>query len=92
MEIMSWTNREYVLKVGEIADIKRSFFGTSYSVLYAGMPGESVYSVVITRASGYHSLAYNLFLPVENTKIKLPKGFLDVSHISADEIWFKVGS
>lgn len=87
---MSWKSREYALKVGEIANIKRSFFSTSYSVVYAGMPGESIYSVVYTSASGYHALAYNLFLPVENTKIKLPKGSLEVNYISADEIRFKV--
>ncbi len=87
---MTWTSREYVLKVGERADIKRSFLGANYSLIYAGMPGESVYSVVVTSASGYHALAYNLFLPVENTRIKLPKGSLEVNQVSDDEIRFKV--
>lgn len=83
-------SREYVLKVGETADIKRSFFGTSYSVIYAGMPNNTVYSVVVTRAAGYHAIAYNLFLPVEQTRVQLPKGCLVVRVATAEEIRFSV--
>ena len=81
---------EFVLKVGETAHVKRSFLGASYSVIYAGMPGDSIYSVVVTSASGYHAIAYNLFLPVALTRINLPKGYLVIQSVSADEIHFNV--
>lgn len=84
-------NREYVLRVGEAADIKRSFFGASYSVIYAGMPGESVYSLVITRGSGYQGIAYNLFLPLENREIILPVGAIKVISVSSYEIQLSFG-
>jgi hypothetical protein len=87
---MSKASREYVLQVGETAIIKRSFLGASYAVIYAGMPGETIYSVVITTASGYHALAYNLFLSVNNKKIRLPRGSLSVSHLSTAEIRFRI--
>ena len=84
-------SREFVLKVGEMATIKRSFFGTSYSVIYAGMPDEKFYSVVVTSASGYHAIAYNLFLPVGQTRVQLPKGYLIVHKAAAEEIRFSIG-
>jgi hypothetical protein len=87
---MSQVSQEYTLRVGEKADIKRSFFGASYSIIYAGMPGESAYSVVITIGSGYQALAYNLFLSARDRRIKLPKGFLSVIDIATDEIRFRV--
>ena len=81
-------SREFVLKVGQNAHVKRSFLGSNYSVIYAGMPGESVYSVIVTSASGYHAIAYNLFLPVAQTRIYLPKGYLVVHSVSAEKIQF----
>ena len=81
-------SREFVLKVGETADIKRSFFGTSYALIYAGMPNKTVYSVVLTNASGYHATAYNLFLSVDQTRIQLPKGSLQVRKVTPEEIRF----
>ena len=81
-------SKEFVLRVGETANVKLSFLGTSYSAIYVGMPGESVYSVIVTSASGYHAIAYNLFLPVGHTKVCLPKGHLIVHSVSAEKIQF----
>jgi hypothetical protein len=85
---MATGRREYELKVGEAADVKKSFTGTSYSVIYAGMPDKTVYSMVVTRGSGYQAIAYNLFLPLEERRVSLPIGYLDVSDVSAGEICF----
>jgi hypothetical protein len=90
MDTMSMS-KEFFLKVGETANIKRSFLGTSYSVIYAGMPNEAVYSVVVTSAAGYHAIAYNLFLPAELTRVELPKGYLMVHKANSEEIRFSVG-
>ena len=78
---------EYVLKVGESAPVRRGIM-TSYSVVYAGMVGDSTYSVVVTMFSGNRSMAYNLYLPKGQREIELPKGRLDVLSVSPEEIRF----
>lgn len=84
------TSREIVLMVGEMANIKRSFFGTSYSIIYAGMPNDSIYSVVVTSASGYHAIAYNLFLPAAQNSIQLPEDRLIIRKATAEALRFIV--
>jgi hypothetical protein len=90
MDSMSMS-KEFFLKVGETGNIRHSFFGTSYSVIYADMPNEAVYSVVVTSTAGYHAIAFNLFLPAEQTKVELPKGYLMVYKANSEEIRFSVG-
>lgn len=82
---------EFVLQVGETAHVKRSFLGASFSVIYAGMPGDAVFSVIVTSASGYHAIAYNLFLSAAQTRINLPKGYLVVQSVSAEQIQLTLG-
>ena len=78
---------EYVLKVGESAPVRRGII-TSYSVVYAGMVGDSTYSVVVTVFSSQRSMAYNLYLPRGQREIELPKGRLDVLSVSPEEMRF----
>ena len=79
---------EYVLKVGESAPVRRGIV-TSYSLVYAGMVGDSTYSVVVTVFSGNRSMAYNLYFPRGQRKVELPKGRLDVLSVSPEEIRFR---
>lgn len=82
--------REYILKVGGSVSVRRGFlFGTSYSVVYAGMLNDSIYSVVVEAFSGYRSWAYNLYLPKSQSEIELPKGRLIVLNVSPEEIRFR---
>ena len=80
--------REYILKVGESASVKRGFLTASYSVIYAGMLGDGTYSVVVTKVDGYRSMAYNLYLPRGQRTVELPKGRLVVRGVSPEEIHF----
>lgn len=53
---------DYTLKVGESAAIRRNPFATSWYVLYAGMPADDRYSIVVTWTMGYHATSYPIFL------------------------------
>ena len=78
---------EYILMVGEYAPVRRGIL-TSYSVVYAGLVGDSTYSVVVTVFSSQCSMAYNLYLPRGQREIELPKGRLDVLSVSPEEMRF----
>ena len=80
--------REYVLRIGGCAQIKRGFI-TSHSVIYAGMLNDYLYSVVVTSSSGNKSMAYNLYVPKDHREIELPKGRLVVSRVSSRDMHFR---
>jgi len=50
-------SKEYVLTVGESAKLKRGLF-TTYSLVYAGMVSENVFSVVVSWSAGHNSASY----------------------------------
>ena len=79
--------REYLLKVGESAQVKRGYVLTAgYALVYAGMPNEATYSIVVTREYGNQAMAYNLFIARDQTEVDLPIGRLTVFHVTPAEI------
>lgn len=80
---------EHTLKVGETALLRRSIFSASISVIYAGMPSATAYSIVVKWAYGNQSLAYNLYFSDRQREIVLPKGVLVVINVSREKILFK---
>lgn len=76
---------EYTLQVGQETSIRRGLF-RRYSMLYAGMTNERVYSVAVTYTSGYNSMAYNLYFPVSRRDIIVAGKRLAVLRVSDDEI------
>jgi hypothetical protein len=78
---------EYTLRVGESAKIKRAFFSTSWSIVYAGMPNDATFSLVVMMSMGHNSAAYNLYFPVDAREFSLPTGSrVAVYSVSQNEI------
>ena len=82
--------REHSLKIGESAFIKRGFL-TKVSLIYAGIPNEKVYSLVVSWSSGYNSLAYNLYIPIDQRQIEISDVKLTIESLSPNEIHFRTG-
>jgi hypothetical protein len=76
---------EHSLRIGEAARMKRGFM-VSYSVVYAGMVSDYVYSVAVTWTRGNNSAAYNLFLEKGHREIELFGGRLTVLDVTSREI------
>ena len=81
---------EYNLKIGESVVIKRGFI-TKVSLDYAGMPNDSVYSLVVTCSAGHNSMAYNLYIPMNQQRLELSNVNLTISSISPTEIRLRTG-
>lgn len=79
---------EYVLKVGESAKIKRGFI-TTYSLVYAGMLSDYVFSIVVTWTAGHNSAGYNLYMEKGQREIGLLGGRLTILDVSKSEIRFQ---
>jgi hypothetical protein len=80
--------REYTLKVGQTVPLRKSFFGKTYQIIFAGMPNDSTYTLVITMTYGYNMMAYNLFFRTDQKDIDLKYGRLRVSRVTSREITF----
>ena len=79
--------QESLLSVGEGVLVKRGFvFTPSYNVIYAGMPSDSTYSVVVVKEHGNQASAYNLYLPRRQSEVALPNGKLIVISVSEHEM------
>ena len=81
---------EHNLKIGESALIKRGFI-TKVSLIYAGMPNDKVYSLVVTCSVGHNSLAYNLYIPMNQQRVELSNVNLTISNVSPSEIRLRIG-
>jgi hypothetical protein len=79
--------KEYTLKVGENAKVKSGFM-TSYSLVYAGMLSDYIFSIAVTWSSGNNSAAYNLYFEKGQREIKFLNGRLTVRDVSKSEIRF----
>ena len=83
--------QEFVLRVGEGASVRRGFvFTASCHVIYAGMPSDSTYSVVVVKEHGNQASAYNLYLPRSQREVALPYGRLIVTSVSEDEMRWRL--
>ena len=81
-------NNEYTLRLSETVKVRPGFFKSSVSIVYAGMLNDSILSIVVTWSYGHNSMVYNLFLPKNQKEISTPKGLVQVSFVSPEEIRF----
>ena len=79
--------RSDTLRLGESFHLRR---GKDH-IIYAGMPSESVYSIVQKRASGYQGFAWNLFFHKRMQNIVIDEVNLFVENVTPDEITYTVG-
>jgi hypothetical protein len=82
--------QEYTLKVGQTVPLRRSLLGSTYKVIFAGMPNDSTYTLVITMTLGYNMMAYNLFFRTDQKDIDLKYGRIRISRVSPREISFVI--
>ena len=82
--------QEHSLRIGESAVIKRGFI-TKVLLVYAGMPNDKVYSLVVSRSAGHNSLAYNLYIPIDQRQVEISDVKLTIEHVSPNEIRFRTG-
>ena len=82
--------QEHGLKIGESALIKRGLI-TKVSLIYAGIPNDKVYSLVVSRSAGHNSLAYNLYIPTDQLQIEISDVKLTIESVSPNEIHFRTG-
>lgn len=79
---------EYVLQLGQDAKIKKGFF-TTYSVIYAGMVSDDVFSLAVTWTAGHASAAYNVYFGKGQREADLLGGHLTVLDVNRREIRFQ---
>lgn len=79
---------EYILKVGESAKLKKGFF-TTYSLVYAGMLSDYVFSLVLTWSAGHNSAAFNLYLEKSQREINILGGRMTILDVNRGEIRFQ---
>jgi hypothetical protein len=80
--------QEHSLKIGESALIKRGFI-TKVSLIYAGMPNNKVYSLVVSCSAGHNSLAYNLYIPIDQRRTEISDVNITIGSVSPNEIRFR---
>ena len=81
---------EYNLRIGDSALIKSGFI-TKVSLVYAGMPNDRVYSLVVTCSAGHNSMAYNLYIPIDQQRVKISEVNLTIRSVSPTEIRLRTG-
>jgi len=77
----------HTLDVGEPLKLeKKSLFGKHSSILFAGMPSDSCYSIVAAWSHGYNSAAYNLFFPLDQSHIEVLGNEFELKKVSPNQI------
>ncbi len=61
------------------------------SIVYAGMPSDSVYSIVQTKTRGYRGFAWNLFLPSTTSELTIGGVRIYVENATPDAITLRIG-
>jgi hypothetical protein len=59
-------------------------------IVYAGMPGDNVYSIVQKKADGYQGYSWNLYFRRERSQITIDGVDLLIESVTADEIRFRI--
>ena len=59
-------------------------------IVYAGMPSDSVYSIVQMKASGYQGYAWHLYYPKRQQDITVDGVSINIIRVSAEEIELSV--
>lgn len=80
---------EYTLAVGESVAIRRNVLTSTWGVVYAGMPAEDRYSIVVTWACGYHATSYNLYLTDSVREVPFKGGRLRMLELTPSQIRFR---
>lgn len=81
--------RVYELAINESVKIKSGWLSRSF-VLYAGMPNERTYSLVITYTNVHNSIGYNLYIPKSQNEVKLARGKMIVRRVTPTGITFTI--
>jgi len=77
--------KEYDLKIGETAPIKKGFM-TTISIVYAGMPGPDVFSLAVTTSYGQVGTAYNIYIPRQQSRVDIAGGYLEILRLQPESI------
>ena len=82
---------EHTLRVGEALRLERGLpiFEARYAIIYAGMPGPAVFSVVVMHSIGNSSLAFNLFSPAGRRSLQVADGTLDIREVTPEYLSFR---
>ena len=80
---------EYSLRVGERAVVRRNIFATTWTVIYAGMPSQDRYSIVLSWAAGYQASSCNLYLTESMREVRFKAGRLYILDRSPEHIRFR---
>ena len=75
-----------VLTVGDTYHLK---FGKD-RIIYAGMPSETVYSIVQRKTQGYWGWVWNLYYPKKKSEINIDGVNILVESVTPDEIRLRV--
>jgi len=75
-----------VLTIGDTYHLK---FGKD-RIIYAGMPSETVYSIVQRKTQGYWGWAWNLYYPKKKSEINIDGVNILVESVTPDEISLRV--
>ena len=77
---------ETILQVGQSQKLKGNILTKNYSIVYSGMPNEHTFSIALIFSQGNAALAYNLYYPINQRKIVIEDGTIEVMHVNADSI------
>ena len=75
-------NNSVVLSVGDTYHLKSG----KDRIIYAGMPSETVYSIVQRKTQGYWGWAWNLYYPKKKSEITIDGVNILVESVTPDEI------
>jgi len=78
------------LKLGESARVRPRWWGTTWSVIYAGMLRDGTCSFAVTWSLGHASAAYNVFLAPDIRRFVLPFGTIEVFDPSPERVRIRV--
>ena len=80
---------QHDLKLGESVLIRRGFMA-KVSLVYAGMPNEKTFSVVVTKTAGHMGMGYNLYVPVSEREVTIGEASLTVHSVSTTTLMLTV--
>ncbi len=73
------------LKIGDAIRVKRGLM-TAISLVYAGMPNENVFSLVVSTTAGHMGMGYNLYFPASQRQLEVGGTSVSVDSVSPTSI------
>lgn len=82
--------RKHRLELGDGGTVKSPTLGigTTWQIVYAGMPSHEVFSLGVTRQRGYWSTSYNLYCPVSQRTLKAAGGEVEILEVNPKAVVF----